>query len=145
MVHQSSLWCKDLAMCHFIASSTSVRHARVINWNSVWIVLCCCVQCVEIYAEKRTFADGINILFLFEENSCRLIPITSRSLWWTCFIAKYMWAMVSVFQKLWLWDKTRRKTRKMEHRETNSDLWNCKHCWTKMIHEHEKTQRTIRS
>ena len=35
LVQQSSLCHKDLTLCHFVVSSTSVRRARVINWKSV--------------------------------------------------------------------------------------------------------------
>ena len=50
MVHQSSLCYKDLTLRHFVVSSTSVRRARVMNWKSVCIVLCC-AQYLEIYIE----------------------------------------------------------------------------------------------
>ena len=33
------------------------------NWKRVCIVLCCCVQYVDIYTEQRAFADGINFGF----------------------------------------------------------------------------------
>ena len=29
----------------------------------MYLVLCCCVQCVEIYTEQRAFAGGINFFF----------------------------------------------------------------------------------
>ena len=83
-------------LCTIIVSSTSVRRLRVINWKRVWIVLCCCVQCVE-----RAFADSINFLFSFEENCCWIIPITSSSLWWTCSTTRHVWTIVSVFEKWW--------------------------------------------
>ena len=63
MVHQSSLCYKDLALRHFVVSSTSVRRARVINWKSVYVMYCC-VQYVEKYTEQRAFADSINF-FVF--------------------------------------------------------------------------------
>ena len=56
MVHQSSLCYEDLIVRHFVVSSTSVRRARVINWKSVCVVLCYCVQYVEIYIEQRAIA-----------------------------------------------------------------------------------------
>ena len=33
------------------------------------VVLCCCIQYVEIYTEQRAFADSINFLFSFEETA----------------------------------------------------------------------------
>ena len=63
MAHRSSLCYEDLTLRRFVVSST-----RVVNWKIVCIVLCCCVQYVEIYAEQRAFADGIIFLFSFEEN-----------------------------------------------------------------------------
>ena len=63
MVYQSSLCYKDLTLRHFVVSSTSVRHAGVKNQKSVYIMLCCCVQYVEIYTEQRAFADSINFRF----------------------------------------------------------------------------------
>ena len=120
MVHQSSLCYKDLTLHHFVVSSTSIRRARVLNWKSVFTVLCCFVRYVEIYIGQRTFANWSNFLFLFEENYWRIIPITSRSLWWTCPIARYLWTMISAFQKWWLqgcrqrtW-KTAKEIRKCE-------------------------------
>ena len=98
MVQRSGLCYKDLTLHYFVVSSTSVWCARVINWKSLWIVLCCSVQYVEIYTERRVFVDSINLLFSFEKNCCRIIPITSRSLWWICSIARYTWTMVSAFQ-----------------------------------------------
>ena len=99
-------WCtraicaiKNLTLHHFVVSSTNVRRARVINWKSVCIVLCCCVEYVEIYTENRAFADSINFLFWFDQNCCWIIPFTSRSSWWTCSIIRYLWTMVSAFQK----------------------------------------------
>ena len=68
MVHQSSLCYKDLTLRHFVVSSTSVRCARVINRKSVCIMLCYCIQYVEIYTEERAFAD-INFLFSFEKTA----------------------------------------------------------------------------
>ena len=133
MVHQSSSCYKDLTPRHFVVSSTSVRCARVINWKSVSIVLCCCVQYVEIYTEQRAFADSINFFFSLEENCCRIMTITSRSLWWTCFIARYVRTVVSTFQKWWL-RGCRQGTCKSAK---NSKLWNCKHCRTKMIRKHK--------
>ena len=59
MVSQSSLCYKDLTLCNFIKPSTSVRRIRVINWKNGCIVLCCCVQYVEIYTEHR--ADSFNL------------------------------------------------------------------------------------
>ena len=50
------------------------------------------------------------------------MPITSRSLWWTCSIARYVWTIVSTFQKWWLRHKTRRKTRNTENRQKIEDL-----------------------
>ena len=88
MVHQCSLCRKGLTLRHFVVPSTSVERARVINWKSVCTALCCCVQCVEIYTKQRAFEDGINFLFSFEENCCCIILTTSRSLWWTCSIAR---------------------------------------------------------
>ena len=90
MVHQSSLCYKDLTPRHFVESSTSVRHARVINWKSVCIVPCCYVLYVEIYTEQKTFTGSINFLFSFEGNCCWIISITSRSLRRTCSIATYV-------------------------------------------------------
>ena len=89
---------KRFVKCDFVVSS-SVRRARVINWKSVCSVLCCFVQYVEIYTEQRAFEDSINVLFTFEENCCWIIPITSRSLQLTCSIARYVWTVVSTFQK----------------------------------------------
>ena len=42
-VHQSSLCHKDLTLSHFVVSSTNVKRARVMNWESVCIVLYCVV------------------------------------------------------------------------------------------------------
>ena len=102
MVHQRAVCAIKIWHCAFFVSSTSVRRARVINWKSVCIVWCSCVQYIEIYTEQRAFADGINFLFSFEENCCWIISITSRSLWWTYSIARYVWTIVSAFQKWWL-------------------------------------------
>ena len=63
---------------------------------------CCCVHYIEIYTEQRAFVDRINLLFSFEEHWCWIIPITSRSLRWICSIVRYVWTMVSAFQKWWL-------------------------------------------
>ena len=73
-------------------SSTRVGRARVTNWKSVCVVLCCCTQYVEIYTEERAFEDSINFLFSFEENCCWIIPTTSM-MWnskhyWTNMIRK---------------------------------------------------------
>ena len=69
MVHQSSLCYKELTLRHFVVSSTCVRRVRVIYWKSVCIVLCCCVQYVEIYTEQRASTDSINFLFSFERTA----------------------------------------------------------------------------
>ena len=110
-----------LTLRHLVVSSTNVRRARVINWKIVCVVLCC-DQCVQIYTEQISFVGGINFLFSFEENCYWIVPITSRSLWWTCSIAKYVWMMVSAFQKRYLRHKTRRKTRNMENIQKNSRM-----------------------
>ena len=132
MVHHSSLCYKNLIVRHFVVSPTSVRRVRVINWKSVCIV-CCCVQYVVIYTEQTAFADSTYFLYSFEENCCRFTSITSRSLWWTCSIAIYVWTMVSAFQKWWLLG-CRQGTWKTEK---YSKMWNCKDCWTKMIRKHK--------
>ena len=75
MVHQSSLCYKDLTLRNFVVSSTIVRRARVINWKSVCIVLCCYVRHVKIYTKRRAFADDI-FLFPFEKNYRRIIYFT---------------------------------------------------------------------
>ena len=36
MVHKISLCYKDLILCHFVVSSTSVKCARVVNWKIVF-------------------------------------------------------------------------------------------------------------
>ena len=59
VAHQSSLCFKDMGT----VPSTTIRPARVINWKSVCIVLCCCVQYFEIYTEHWTFADSVKFLF----------------------------------------------------------------------------------
>ena len=75
---QFVLWRPDAApFC--CVNNKSIRWARVMNWKSVCVVLCCCVQCVEIYTEQRAFAESMNFLFSFEENGRRIILITSRS------------------------------------------------------------------
>ena len=117
MVHLSSLRCKDLTLRHFVVPSTNVRRVRVINWKSICIVLCCCVQFVEICTEQGAFVDGIIFLFSFEENCSWTVLITSRSLWWTCSIARHLWTIVSAFQKWWLRQKTKRKTTYMKNRQ----------------------------
>ena len=78
----------------FLVLSTSVRHALVIHWTSVCIVLYCSVQYVEIYIKQRAFTVSIFFLFLFKENYCWIILITSRSLWQPYFITRYMWTIV---------------------------------------------------
>ena len=125
MVHQSSLCYNDLTLHHFVVSSTSVEHLRVSNWKSMCMVLCCCVQYVEIYTEQRIFADSI-FCFLWR-NYCRNISITPRSLWWTCSIARYVWTMVSAFQKWWLRHKTRKKVKKFKNMQR----------WTRIIRKHK--------
>ena len=47
----SSLCYEDLTLRHFVVSSISVRRARVMNWESMCIVLCC-VQCRNLYRIK---------------------------------------------------------------------------------------------
>ena len=131
-VYAKKIWHCPILLCH----SKSVRCTQVINWKSMCIVLCY-VQHAEICTEQRTFADNFNFLSSFEENRRWIIPITSRSLWWTWSIARFVWTMVSMFQKRWFRHTRRRKTRNMENRQNNSKMWNCKHCWTKMILKHE--------
>ena len=111
MVHPSSLCCKDLALRHFVVYSTSVRHARVINRKRVCVVLCCCVQCVEIYIKQRPFVGSINFfVFIWR----KLLPNH------TDYPEKLMVnmlhrKMISTFQKWWLIYKTRKITRNMEN------------------------------
>ena len=93
-----------------------VKNECQINWKCVHRVVLLC-QYVEINTEQRVLAKGINFLFSFEENCFWIIPTTSRSLWWTCFVARYVWMMVLMFQKWWLRQKTRRKIRNMEKRQ----------------------------
>ena len=76
-------------------------------------MLCCCVQSIEIYIEQ----NSIKFMFPFEDNCYRIISITSRSLWWTWFIASYVWTMIMAFQKWWLRHNTIRKTRNIENRQ----------------------------
>ena len=42
----------------------------MINWKIICILLCCCVQYVEIYTEQRKLADSGIFLFSFEGNCC---------------------------------------------------------------------------
>ena len=56
-------------MRYFVAFSASVRRVWVLKLKSVGIVLCCCVQYVEIYIEQWAFAGAINFLFSFEETT----------------------------------------------------------------------------
>ena len=102
MVDQCGLCYIDWTLCHFLVSSTSVRLVLVINWTTVCIVLYCCVQYVKINSKQRAFAESINFLFSFEENWCLIISITSRIIWWPCFIARYVWTMVLACQKRWI-------------------------------------------
>ena len=53
MVYRINLCRKDLTLHHCVVSSTSVGRARVINWKSVCIVLCCCFRYVEKYTKER--------------------------------------------------------------------------------------------
>ena len=130
MVHQSSLCYKDSTLRHFIVSSTSVRCAWVINWKSICIALCCCVQFVEIFTEQRSFADCINFLFSIDES----FPFTSRNLRWTCSNARYMSTMVSAFLRNGYFEVADNEQGK---RLKNSKMWNWKHCWTKMTLKHK--------
>ena len=50
----SSLCYKDLTLCHFVVSSTSVRCPRVINWKSVHRVVLMCSICWNLYQTKNT-------------------------------------------------------------------------------------------
>ena len=111
MVHQSSLCYKDLTVRHFVVSSTSVRRARVINWISACIVLCCCVFNMSKFIpnEKQSRAA---MIFCFQLKKSDYL----EKPWWTCSIARYVWTMVSAFQKCWLRHKTRSKTRNTEYR-----------------------------
>ena len=64
MVHQSSLRYKDLTLHHFVVSSICDRRARLINWKSVCLVLCCCVRlCQNLYRTKNI--HGRNKFFVF--------------------------------------------------------------------------------
>ena len=51
------------------------------------------------FIQQRAFVDNNNFLFSFEENYCWITPITSRSLRWTCSIARYVWTIFLAFQK----------------------------------------------
>ena len=69
MAHQGSLRYKDKTIYHFVVSSTSVGRARVINWKSVSIVGCYCVQRIEIYTQQKAFADDFNFCFHLKETA----------------------------------------------------------------------------
>ena len=122
MVHKSSLCYEDLTLRHFVVTSTSVKRAQVINWKSVRIVLCCCVLLRRYLYWTKSIRGYHQFLFSFEENCCWIISITSRSLWWTCSIARYVWTMVSAFQKWWRRHKKRKETRNMEIRQKFEDM-----------------------
>ena len=123
----------DLILPHFVVSSTSVRRTRVINLKIVCLMLCCCVQCVEIYTEQTAFADNINFLFSFEETWCRIIHNYFENFMVNMFVPsqdtckRWFWRFKSDFEVA---DKEQRKPPK------NSKMRNCRHYWTNMIHKH---------
>ena len=91
MVHQCSLCYKDLTLRHFVVSSISDKLEKCVHG----VVLC--LICRNLY-----WTESIRVrsfLFPFEENYCRTIPITSRSLWWTCSIVRYVRTKISAFQE----------------------------------------------
>ena len=82
----------------------------------------CAQTCVVVFNMSKFIPNKEHsrtalIFFSFEKNYWWIIPITSRSSWWITSIARYVWSMVSMFQKCWLWHKTRRKTRNLEKRQ----------------------------
>lgn len=73
----------------FLLTATQISHSNIVFHSVEHVVFC---------AWKLRFVD---IIFFFVKNGCWVIPIASRSFWWTCSIVRYMWIMVSTFQK-WL-------------------------------------------
>lgn len=78
----------------------------------------------------------IHFLFSFEENCCWIIPITSRSLWWICSIARYVWTMVSMLQKWWFRCCNQRTWKIAKTVRTFGN------CWTKIIHKHKNNSQS---
>ena len=57
----------DGAAEQFVLSS--VKLARVINWKSVYMVLCYYVSYVEIYTERTPFVNSINFCFHLKKSA----------------------------------------------------------------------------
>ena len=98
-----------------------------------------CVQYVELYTEQRTFANSNNFLFSFEyytidaESYLLLREADGEHTpsqdtcerWFRCFKRCDFDTKQEEWQETWKITK-------------NSKMWNCKHCWTKMIRKYKR-------
>ena len=138
MAHQCSVKYKDLTLYAFLLYHQQVSNAQndLIEKCLHSIVLLCLIW-RNLY-QIRIFADSINFLFSFEENCCGIIPITWRSLWWTCSIAKNVCTMVSAFQN-WRFQCCRQRTRKTAQKVRRRGIASIAE-W--MIHKHKNNSQS---
>ena len=86
----------------------------LLTWN---IVNSCSINCADVIYQVYKYEMGISgnrwgtraVCATNIWHDCRIIPITSRSSWWTCSIVRYVLTMVSPFQKWWLRQQTSKK------------------------------------
>ena len=110
---------------------------QVINQKSVCIVLRCCVQYVEINTEQKAFGQHQFFCFHLKKTAAESYRLLLEAYGER---APSQDTCERWFRRFKSGDFDTRQERRQGTRKTSkhSKMWNCKHCWTQMIHKQKQ-------